>query len=80
MRDIDQLVIMVFCGLSPLVIDEVSDQGAWIRIRARTPGGPRSCPECDTMTSRVHAYEHRVVADVPVDARRVAVVVVSLRL
>lgn len=32
------------------------------------------------MTSRVHAYEHRVVADVPVDARRVVVVVAVRRL
>jgi transposase len=70
----------VFSGLSPLVIDEVSDQGTWIRILARTPGGPRNCLACGTVTSRVHAYEHRVVADVPLDARRVAIVVAVRRL
>ena len=70
----------VFSGLSPLVIDEVSDEGTWIRIQASTPGGPRNCPTCGTATSQVHAYEHRVVADIPVDARRVAIVVVVRRL
>jgi hypothetical protein len=29
----------VFSGLSPLVIEEVTDGGGWIRVRTRTPGG-----------------------------------------
>jgi transposase len=33
-----------------------------------------SCPDCGTVSRRVHAWHERTVADVPVDARKVAVV------
>lgn len=68
----------VFSGLSPLVIDEIVDQGTWVEVRARTPGGPTPCPECGVVTARVHSYEQRTVADVPLDARRL-VIAVSVR-
>jgi transposase len=71
-RDVDQLVSAVFSGLSPLVIEEVTDGG--IRVRARTPGGAVPCPVCGIETSRVHAYDERIVADVPLDGRRVRIV------
>jgi transposase len=71
MSDVDELVGTVFSGLSPLVIEEVADQGERILIRARTPVGAVACPGCEALTERVHGYHERVVADVPVDARRV---------
>lgn len=80
MPDISELIRVVFSGLSPLVIEEVTDEGAWIRVRARTPGGPVACPGCGTETSQVHANHERVLADVPLDARRVRVVVGVRRL
>lgn len=71
---------VVFAGLSPLVIEEVADQGGWIRVWARTPGGPVRCPGCGVETSRVHAYAERVLADVALDGRRVRVTVRVRRL
>jgi transposase len=65
----------VFAGLSSLVIEEVTDEGDWIRVRARTQGAAVSCPDCGVIAVRVHGYHERMVHDVPVDARRVLVVV-----
>jgi len=78
--DVDHLVSVVFSGLAPLVIEGVTDEGGLIRVWARTPGGPVACPGCGTGTNRVHAYHKRVVADVPLDARRVRIVVGVRRL
>ncbi|RLK23776.1 transposase [Micromonospora sp. M71_S20] len=62
---------MVFSGLLPLVIDDVTDEGERILVRARTPEGPVACPGCAVVTGRVHGYHQRTLADVPVDARPV---------
>jgi transposase len=72
-RDIDELVGVVFAGLSPLVIEDVIDQGEQILVRARTPEGPAPCLTCGAATERVHGYYWRTVADVPIDARWVVV-------
>jgi hypothetical protein len=72
-HDVKALIGVVFAGLSPLVIEDVVDEGGWIRVRARTGGGPVPCPVCGAQATRVHAYHERMVADVPVDARRVSV-------
>ncbi len=80
MHDLDKLVNVVFSGLSPLVVKDVADEGEWIQARARTPDRPVACPGCGTETTRVHGYHERSVADVPVDARRVLVVVRIRRL
>ena len=71
---------MVFAGLSPLVIEDVTDQGTWIEVRARTPGGSMRCPQCGIETSRVHAHDERTLADVSLAARRVRVTVDVRRL
>ena len=71
MSDVDAVLSAVFGGLSPLVIEEVVDQGELILIKARTPLSAVACPGCGALTQRVHGYHERVVADVPVDARRV---------
>ncbi|WP_245668018.1 ISL3 family transposase [Actinomadura macra] len=73
MQKISDLVELVFSGLSPLVIEDVVDQGELIWVRARTPDSPAACPGCGTASSRVHGYQRRTVADVPIDARRVVV-------
>jgi transposase len=64
---------VVFSGLSPLVIEDVVDEGERIVVRARAPQGTVACPGCGAETQRVHGYHERVIADVPVDARRVVV-------
>lgn len=80
MREINDLVQLVFSGLSPLVIEDVVDQGELIWVRARTPDGPAACPGCGTESMRVHGYQRRTVADVSIDARRVVVAVRVRRL
>jgi hypothetical protein len=69
MVDLDELVGVVFSGLSPLVVKDVVDEGERIRVRARTPDGSVACSGCGAETARVHGYHDRTVADVPVDAR-----------
>ncbi|MEV5646486.1 transposase family protein, partial [Streptomyces flaveolus] len=64
---------MVFSGLSPLVVEDVADEGERMVVRARTPQEVAVCPVCGASTGRVHGYYWRTVADVPVDDRRVVV-------
>jgi hypothetical protein len=72
-KDVNELVQMVFSGLFPLVIEDVVDEGERIVVRARTPQEAAVCPVCGASTGRVHGYHWRTVADVPVDDRRVVV-------
>lgn len=71
MRDVNSLVAMVFSGLSPLLVEDVTDDGGAIRITARTRDAPVACPVCGVPTKKVHGYHVRTVADVPVDGRQV---------
>uniref|UniRef100_A8M460 Transposase IS204/IS1001/IS1096/IS1165 family protein n=1 Tax=Salinispora arenicola (strain CNS-205) TaxID=391037 RepID=A8M460_SALAI len=64
---------MVFSGLSPLVIEDVTDEGERIVVLARTPRDAAICPICGASSGRVHGYHWRTVADVAVDGRRVVV-------
>lgn len=70
----------MFAGLSSLVIEEVTDEGEWIRVRARTPDRPASCPDCGAAGVRVHGFVERTARDVPVDGRPVVIVVRVRRL
>lgn len=63
----------MFSGLSSLVIEDVTDQDELIAVRARTAGGSVACPRCGGLTSQVHGYYQRTVADVPADGRPVVV-------
>jgi transposase len=72
-KDVNELVQTVFSGLSPLVIEDVADEGERIVVRARTPQGTAVCPVCGMSSGRVHGFHVRTVADVPVDGRRVVV-------
>jgi transposase len=78
--EINQLVGVVFSGLSGLVIEDVTDEGELIRVRARSRQMSVPCPGCAVQTARVHAWCERVVADVPVDGRPVVVKVPVRRL
>src|SRR3954469_18898664 len=78
--EINTLVGVVFSGLSCLVVEGVADEGDLIRVTARTRGHPVPCPMCGTLTSRVHGFYGRTVADVPVDGRRVVMSVRVRRL
>jgi hypothetical protein len=78
--DVEAVVRLPFSGLSPLVIDEVKDEGELIRVRARTPAGPVACPDCGTATARVHGYHERTVTDIALDARQVVLKVRVRRL
>ncbi|WP_436847936.1 ISL3 family transposase, partial [Streptomyces coeruleorubidus] len=71
MRDVNELVGVVSSGLSALVVEGVTDEGEVIRVSARTRDDPVPCPVCGQPTGRVHGFHGRVVADVPVDGRRV---------
>ncbi len=74
------LVSTVFSGLSALVIEDVRDAGEVICVRARTRDQAVAYPGCGTATTRVHGYQERTAADVPVDGRRVLVQVRARRL
>jgi zinc-finger of transposase IS204/IS1001/IS1096/IS1165 len=71
---------LVFGGLAPLVIEQVEDAGDGILVRASTPLVAVACPDCGVTTARVHGFHERTVGDVPVDGRRVQVVVRVRRL
>ncbi len=71
---------MVFGGLAPLVLEKVEDAGDRIVVRARTPPVAVACPDCGVLTARVHGLHERTVGDVPLDVRRVQVVVRVRRL
>ena len=70
----------MFSGLSSLVIEDVTDLGAVITVRARAPGGPVPCPGCGGLTGHVHGYFVRTLADSPVDGRPVTLRVRMRRL
>ncbi|MEV8099675.1 ISL3 family transposase [Kitasatospora sp. NPDC085879] len=80
MRDANELVSIVFSGLSALVVEDLVDEGDVIRVWARTRDEPVPCPACGQPTPHVHGFHRRVVADVPVDGRRVVVSVRVRRL
>jgi transposase len=71
---------VVFSGLSPLVVEDVVDEGEQIVVWARTPDDPAACPGCGAASARVHGYHWRAVTDVPLDGRPVIVRVQVRRL
>ncbi|MDE1675511.1 ISL3 family transposase [Nocardia gipuzkoensis] len=70
----------MFSGLSPLVVEDVVDEGEQIVVWARTPDDPAACPGCGAASARVHGYHWRAVTDVPLDGRPVIVRVQVRRL
>lgn len=78
--DVNELVGVVFSGLSALVVEGVTDEGEVIRVSARTRDDPVPCPVCRAPTAKVHGLHGRTLVDVPVDGRRVVVSVRVRRL
>jgi hypothetical protein len=66
--DVNELVQAVSSGLSPLVVEDVADEGEWILVRARTSLATAVCLVCGASSERVHGYRWRTVADVPIDS------------
>ncbi|MCY0963513.1 ISL3 family transposase, partial [Streptomyces sp. H27-H5] len=54
--DVNELVQMVFSGISPLVIEDVVDEGGRVLVRARTPRESALCPVCGVPSGQVHGY------------------------
>ncbi|MFG2715433.1 ISL3 family transposase [Streptomyces goshikiensis] len=73
MESVNELVATAFSGVSPLVIEDVVDEGEWVVVRARTPEEAAGCPVCRALSGRVHGYHWRTVADLPIDGRRVVI-------
>ncbi len=71
---------VAFSGLSPLVVEDVVDEGREVVVWARTPDDPAACPGCGAGSARVHGYHWRKLADVPIDGRPVVVNVQVRRL
>ncbi|GAB3474592.1 hypothetical protein GCM10027521_03340 [Amycolatopsis cihanbeyliensis] len=63
----------MFSGLSHLVIEGVDDDAGSLVVRASTSSGLVACPGGAVLTGRVHGYCERLIADVPIDGRRVLV-------
>ena len=80
MRDVNELVGVVFSGLSALIVEGVTVEGEVIRVSARSRDDPVPCPVCGQPSGRVHGFHGRMVADIPVDGRRVVVAVRLRRL
>ena len=71
---------VVFSGLSPLVAEDVVDDGGEVVVWPRTPDDPAACPGCGAGSARVHGYHWRRLADLPLDGRPVIVNVQFRRL
>lgn len=69
------LIKTLFPQLSSLVIDEVVDRAAVVRVRVRgrTPATVVAYPQCGQPAERVHAYHERRLADLPVGGRDVVI-------
>ncbi|MFD9575947.1 ISL3 family transposase [Streptomyces sp. NPDC059982] len=78
--DVNELVQMVFSGISPLIVEDVVDEGGRVVVRALAPKEPAPCPVCGVVSGQVHGYHWRTVTDVPVDGRRVVLQVRVRRL
>jgi transposase len=59
--------------LSSLVLDEIEDTGAQLRLRARTSTPEAACPGCGGSSRRVHAWHVRRLTDLPVAGRSLVV-------
>jgi hypothetical protein len=60
-HDVNELVGVVFSGLSAPVVEGVTDEGEVIRVPARTRDDPAPCPMCGQPTGQVHGFHHRTV-------------------
>ncbi len=80
MCEVNVPAAVAFSGLSPLVVEDVVDEGERVVVWARTPDSPVVCPGCGAESERLHGYHWRTVTDVPLDGRPVVVRVQVRRL
>ncbi len=71
---------VVFPQFAAVLIDRVVDEGPVVRVVARTRAGPLPCPRCGTVTARVHGYQRRRLADLPVGGRPIVIELTVRRL
>ncbi len=65
--------MVLFPGLSGLVLEEVDGAGQVVRLRARAAAPEGRCPRCDSTSRRIHAWQVRRLADLPVAGRSVVI-------
>jgi transposase len=58
-------VDVVFSHLAVVQVDKVTREDGTVVIVAQSRGDPVPCPVCETMTSKVHGYYQRRLADTP---------------
>jgi transposase len=59
--DVNELVSVVFSGLSALVVEGVVDEGKVIQVSVRTRDDPVPCSACGRPTGRVYGFHGRRV-------------------
>lgn len=69
-----------FPHLTGLVLEEIVDRGGCVLVRARTNGGPASCPGCGVSSMRLHGHYRRLLQDLPAGGRQVLIAVTVRRL
>lgn len=62
-----------FPHLTELVVEEVTDRGGYVLVRARTGGGSARCPGCGTSSDRLHGHYRRLLQDLPAGGRQVLI-------
>ncbi len=62
-----------FPHLTELVVEEISDRGSYVLVRARTRGGPACCPGCGISSDRLHGHYRRLLQDLPAGGRQVLI-------
>ena len=67
------LLSLLFPHLSGLDLDRVEDLDGGVKIVARTGSGPVACPDCGTLSARVHDRYRRRLQDLACCGRPVQV-------
>jgi hypothetical protein len=63
-----------------LIVEEVTDRGTYVLVRARTKGEPVSCPGCGVSSARLHGRYQRLLQDLPAGGRAVLIALSVRRL
>jgi transposase len=63
-----------------LIVEEVTDRGTYVLVRARTKGEPVPCPGCGVSSARLHGRYQRLLQDLPAGGRAVLIALSVRRL
>jgi transposase len=66
-------LLVFFPQLTELIVEEVTDRGTYVLVRARTKGEPVSCPGCGASSARLHGHYQRLLQDLPTGGRAVLI-------